>query len=44
VLGAAFRQQNDTDSCQQYQGQDHVGKVAGGERNSTRVTCRRLAI
>src|SRR5438445_10334192 len=35
VLGAAFCQHNDTDSCQQYQSQDHASKVAGGERNST---------
>jgi hypothetical protein len=38
------QQQNDTDSRQQYQGQSHVGKVAGSERNSTRVTCWQLAI
>jgi hypothetical protein len=35
VLGAAFCQHNDTDGRQQYQGQDHVSKVAGGERKST---------
>jgi hypothetical protein len=32
VLDAAFRQQNDTDNCQQYQGQDHVSSVASESR------------
>ncbi len=34
VLGAAFCQQNNTDCRQQYQGQDHTGKVTGDGRNS----------